>query len=97
MEVKGLQGLSTESEYGIKDVQNIVNVLVEREIKAVFVESSISERSINAVVEGAKEKGHDVEIGGELYSDAMGEEGTEEGTYIGMFKHNINTIKDALK
>lgn len=97
IEVKGLQGLSTESEYGIKDVQNIVNVLVEREIKAVFVESSISERSIHAVVEGAKQKGHNVSIGGELYSDAMGEEGTEEGTYIGMFKHNINTIKNALK
>lgn len=97
IEVKGLQGLSTDSEYGIKDVQNIVNVLVDREIKAVFVESSISERSINAVVEGANEKGHDVKIGGELYSDAMGEEGTEEGTYIGMFKHNINTIKYALK
>lgn len=97
IEVAGLQGLSTDSEYGIKDVQNIVDLLVEREIKAVFVESSISERSINAVVEGAKEKGHDVAIGGELYSDAMGEEGTEEGTYIGMFKHNINTIKNALK
>ncbi|MFD1706402.1 metal ABC transporter solute-binding protein, Zn/Mn family [Siminovitchia sediminis] len=97
IEVKGLQGLSTDSEYGIKDVQNIVNLLVEREIKAVFVESSISERSINAVVEGAKEKGHDVVIGGELYSDAMGEEGTEEGTYIGMFKHNIRTIQQSLK
>lgn len=97
IEVEGLQGLSTESEYGIKDVQNIVNLLVDREIKAVFVESSISERSINAVVEGAKKSGHDVRIGGELYSDAMGEEGTEAGTYIGMFKHNINTIKNALK
>lgn len=97
MEVKGLQGLSTDSEYGLKDVQNIIDVLVEREIKAVFIESSISEESIRAVVEGAGKRGHEVTIGGELYSDAMGEEGTEEGTYIGMFKHNINTITDSLK
>ncbi|MBD1380261.1 zinc ABC transporter substrate-binding protein [Bacillus sp. IB182487] len=96
-EVMGLQGLSTDSEYGLKDVQDLVDVLVERDIKAVFVESSISEKSINAVVQGAKEKGHEVEIGGELYSDAMGEEGTEEGTYLGMFKHNIDTIVSSLK
>ncbi len=97
MEVKGLQGLSTDSEYGLRDVQNLVNVLADRNIKAVFIESSISERSINAVVEGAKEKGHDVKIGGELYSDAMGEKGSPEGTYIGMYRHNIETIAQALK
>lgn len=96
-EVMGLQGLSTESDYGVNDIQRIIDVLVERNIKGVFVESSVSERSINAVVEGAKEKGHDVSIGGELYSDAMGEAGTEEGTYIGMFRHNIDTIVEALK
>ncbi|WP_191560506.1 metal ABC transporter solute-binding protein, Zn/Mn family [Metabacillus idriensis] len=96
-EVMGLQGLSTDSEYGLRDVQNLVDVLVEREIKAVFVESSISEKSINAVVEGSKKKDHEVVIGGELYSDAMGEEGTEEGTYLGMFKHNIDTIVSSLK
>lgn len=97
MEVMGLQGLSTDAEYGLSDVQKLVNTLVERNIKAVFVESSISERSINAVIEGAKKKGHTVKIGGELYSDAMGEEGTQEGTYIGMYRHNIKTIVDALK
>ncbi|MGP4063588.1 metal ABC transporter solute-binding protein, Zn/Mn family [Oceanobacillus sp. M65] len=96
-EVIGLQGLSTESDYGVNDIQRIIDVLVERNIKGVFVESSVSERSINAVVEGAKEAGHDVSIGGELYSDAMGEEGTEEGTYIGMFRHNVDTIVDSLK
>ncbi|MBO8157562.1 MAG: zinc ABC transporter substrate-binding protein [Bacillaceae bacterium] len=96
-EVMGLQGLSTEAEFGLKDVQRLIDTLVERNIKAVFIESSISERSINAVVEGAKKKGHEVSIGGELYSDAMGPEGTEEGTYIGMFKHNIDTIVEALK
>jgi manganese/zinc/iron transport system substrate-binding protein len=90
-EVMGLQGLSTDSEYGLRDVQNLVDVL------AVFVESSISEKSINAVVEGSKKRGHEVVIGGQLYSDAMGEEGTEEGTYLGMFKHNIDTIVSSLK
>ena len=97
MEVKGLQGLSTDSEYGLGDVQKLVDLLVTRNIKAVFIESSISERSINAVIEGAKSKGHDVKIGGELYSDAMGEEGSDEGTYIGMYKHNVNTIVNSLK
>jgi manganese/zinc/iron transport system substrate-binding protein len=97
MEVMGLQGLSTDAEYGLGDVQALVDALVSRNIKAVFIESSISERSINAVIEGAKEKGHTVSIGGELFSDAMGEEGTEEGTYLGMYRHNVNTISKALK
>ncbi|HZG60140.1 MAG TPA: zinc ABC transporter substrate-binding protein [Anoxybacillus sp.] len=97
IEVMGLQGLSTDSEYGLKDVQSLVETIVSRNIKAVFIESSISEKSIKAVVEGAKKRGHTVSIGGELFSDAMGEEGTEEGTYIGMYKHNIDTIVSALK
>jgi manganese/zinc/iron transport system substrate-binding protein len=97
LEVMGLQGLSTDSEYGLKDVQALVDTLVNRNIKAVFIESSISERSINAVVEGAKKQNHQVVIGGELFSDAMGEEGTDEGTYIGMFKHNVDTIVSSLK
>lgn len=97
LEVRGLQGLSTEAEYGLKDIQNIVNFLVEQNIKAVFIESSVSDKAMNAVIEGAKEKGHTIKIGGELYSDAMGAEGTEEGTYIGMYTHNVNTIVDSLK
>lgn len=97
MEVRGLQGLSTDAEYGLKDIQNIVNFLVENNIKAVFIESSVSDKAMKAVIEGAKEKGHTIQIGGELYSDAMGAEGTEEGTYIGMYKHNVNTIVDSLK
>lgn len=97
MEVRGLQGLSTDAEYGLKDIQNIVNFLVEQNIKAVFIESSVSDKAMNAVIEGAKEKGRTLQIGGELYSDAMGAEGTEEGTYIGMYKHNVNTIVDSLK
>jgi manganese/zinc/iron transport system substrate-binding protein len=97
LQVMGLQGLSTDAEYGLADVQSLVNTLVERNIKAVFVESSISEKSINAVIAGAQDKGHEVEKGGELFSDAMGKEGTEEGTYIGMYKHNVDTIVEGLK
>jgi manganese/zinc/iron transport system substrate-binding protein len=97
LEVRGLQGLSTDAEYGLKDVQDLVTLLVDRKIKAVFIETSISDRSIKAIVEGAMSKGHTVSIGGELFSDAMGEEGTEEGTYVGMYKHNVDTIVSALK
>ncbi|KAA0562643.1 metal ABC transporter solute-binding protein, Zn/Mn family [Rossellomorea aquimaris] len=97
LQVMGLQGLSTDAEYGLADVQSLVNTLVDRNIKAVFVESSISEKSINAVIAGAQDKGHEVEKGGELFSDAMGKEGTEEGTYIGMYKHNVDTIVEGLK
>lgn len=97
MEVRGLQGLSTDSEYGLKDIQNIVDFLVDQNIKAVFIESSVSDKAMKAVIEGAKEKGHSIQIGGELFSDAMGAEGTKEGTYIGMYKHNVNTIVDSLK
>ncbi|MFZ4452967.1 metal ABC transporter solute-binding protein, Zn/Mn family [Salibacterium aidingense] len=97
MEVKGLQGISTDAEFGVGDVNNIVDLMVERSIGALFVESSVSEQSINSVVEGAEERGQHVEIGGELYSDAMGEAGTEEGTYEGMFRHNIDTIVSSLE
>ncbi len=97
IEVRGLQGLSTLSEPGLKDVTDLVNFIITRNIKAVFIETSISERSINAVVEGCRQKGHDVEIGGSLYSDAMGDYGTNEGTYLGMVKANVLTITGALK
>lgn len=96
-DVRGLQGLSTEAEYGVKDVQDMVDFLAENNIKALFVESSVSDKAMNAVIEGAKQKGHDMTIGGELFSDAMGAEGTEEGTYLGMYKHNVDTIVEALK
>ncbi|WP_199620565.1 metal ABC transporter solute-binding protein, Zn/Mn family [Paenibacillus alkalitolerans] len=97
IEVRGLQGISTASEAGSKDVTDLRNYLVERKIKAVFVESSVSSRNITAVVEGAKALGHDVAEGGTLFSDAMGEDGTPEGTYIGMVRHNVDTIVKALK
>ena len=95
-EVKGIQGLSTESEAGVKDIENLVDMLVKRSISAVFVESTVSERNINALIEGAASKGHSVKIGGELFSDAMGKPGTYEGTYIGMIDHNVTTIARAL-
>jgi len=97
IEVVGLQGISTAAEYGSKDVTGLRDMLVERGIKAVFVESSVPKKSIEAVIEGAGKKGHEVKIGGELFSDAMGQDGTEEGTYIGMVKHNVDTIVGALK
>lgn len=95
--VQGLQGISTIAEAGIKDVTSLVNQLVNEQIKAVFIESSVPKKTIEAVVEGANAKGHTVAIGGTLYSDAMGEPGTPEGTYEGMVKHNINTIVNALQ
>ena len=95
-EVLGIQGISTESEAGLRQVEAFVNTLVERKIKAVFVESSVADRNVKALIEGAAARGWAVEIGGELYSDAMGETGTYEGTYIGMIDHNVSTIARAL-
>ena len=95
-EVIGIQGISTESEAGLNRVSELVDMLVERKIGAVFVESSVSDRSIRALIEGAEAQGHKVRVGGELFSDAMGEEGTYEGTYIGMIDHNVTTISRAL-
>lgn len=97
IEVKGLQGISTMSDYGLKDITDLVDFIIKRNIKAVFVETSVSKRSIKAVIEGCLEKGHEVKIGGSLYSDAMGPTGTFEGTYIGMVTTNVKTIVESLK
>jgi manganese/zinc/iron transport system substrate-binding protein len=94
--VKGLQGISTASEAGTKDVQNLVAYIVKNKIPAIFVESSIPVRTIEAVQAACKAQGWDVSIGGELFADAMGDEGTPEGTYIGMVDHNVETIVSAL-
>lgn len=96
IEVLGIQGISTESEAGLNRIGKLVDLLVERQITAVFVESSVSDRSIRAVIEGAAAKGHKLTIGGELFSDAMGADGTYEGTYVGMIDHNITVIAAAL-
>lgn len=95
-EVRGLQGISTQSEFGLKDVSDLVNYLVERKIPAVFVETSVSEKSIRAVVEGCEKRGHQVKIGGKLYSDALGGKDEEGNTYINMVTANVATISIAL-
>lgn len=97
IEVRGLQGISTLSEFGLKDRVNLINFIVDKQIKAVFVETSVSEKNIKAIVEGCAQKGHTVEIGGNLFSDAMGAAGTAEGNYVGMVKSNVRTIVEALK
>jgi manganese/zinc/iron transport system substrate-binding protein len=96
IEVQGIQGISTDSEAGVSRISDLVNLLVDRKIPAVFVESSVSDRSIRALIEGAAAQGHSVQIGGELFSDAMGPDGSYEGSYLGMFDHNVTTIARAL-
>jgi manganese/zinc/iron transport system substrate-binding protein len=96
IDVVGIQGISTASQAGLQDLNRIVDLLVKRDIKAVFVESSVSEKNVRALVEGAKSKGHHVFIGGKLFSDAMGRPGTYEGTYFGMLDHNATTVARAL-
>ncbi|MBT8155086.1 zinc ABC transporter substrate-binding protein [Epibacterium ulvae] len=95
-EVLGVQGISTQSEAGLNRISELVNMLVARKITAVFVESSVSDRSVRALIEGAAAQGHTVKIGGELFSDAMGADGTYEGTYLGMLDHNFTTVASAL-
>ncbi len=95
--VVGLQGISTASEAGVKDVQELSKFIIENQVKAIFIESSVPRRNIEALQAAVLSKNHQVEIGGSLYSDALGNPGTEEGTYVGMFRYNVNTIVNALK
>lgn len=95
-EVAGLQGISTQAEAGTKDVQDLVNLIVDRRIRAIFVESSVPVKNIKAVQEAVQAKGWDVVVGGELFSDAMGDAGSFEGSYVGMVTHNIDTLVAAL-
>lgn len=97
IDVVGLQGISTLSEAGLQDVDRVVDMVVERQIPALFVESSVPRRSIEAVQAACRNRGHEVVIGGELFSDAMGASGSPEGTYSGMVRHNVNTLVEALK
>jgi manganese/zinc/iron transport system substrate-binding protein len=97
LEVLGVQGISTESEAGLQRINELVKLLVDRNVRSVFIESSVSSANIEALVEGARSKGHEVKIGEkELFSDAMGEDGTYEGTYIGMLDHNITIVTRGL-
>jgi len=96
IKVKGIQGLSTESEAGLQDINQLVDFIVANQVRAVFVESSVAQKNVQAMVEGARARNHEVVIGGTLFSDAMGAAGTYEGTYIGMIDHNATTIARAL-
>jgi manganese/zinc/iron transport system substrate-binding protein len=95
-EVMGLQGISTASEASTADVQRLANFIAENQIPAIFIESSVPVRTIEAVQAAVRSRGYEVAIGGELFSDAMGNAGTPEGTYLGMVRHNIDTIVGAL-
>ena len=95
-EVRGLQGISTATEAGTADVRNLAQFIADRKIPAIFVESSVPRQSIEAVQAAVQARGFEVQIGGELFSDAMGNPDTEAGTYIGMVRHNIDTIADGL-
>ena len=95
-EVRGLQGISTVTEAGAADVQQLADFIVRRRIPALFIESSVPRRNIEAVQAAVHARGYDVTIGGQLFSDAMGSPGTPEGNYIGMVRHNIDTIVAAL-
>ncbi|MFZ4597158.1 MAG: metal ABC transporter solute-binding protein, Zn/Mn family [Terrimicrobiaceae bacterium] len=94
--VMSIQGISTESEAGVADINRIVDGVVEKKIPAVFVESSVPDKNVRAVIEGAAARGHELRLGGELFSDAMGATGTYEGTYVGMLDHNATVITKAL-
>ncbi|HDZ15417.1 hypothetical protein LCGC14_0673240 [marine sediment metagenome] len=96
-EVVGLQGLSTATEAGVQDVQKLAQLIIDKKVKSIFVETSVPKRTIEALQQAVNSKGYDVQIGGTLFSDALGNAGTDEGTYIGMFRYNVNTIVNALK
>jgi manganese/zinc/iron transport system substrate-binding protein len=97
LEVRGLQGTSTATEASAADVQELAAFIADRKIKAIFVESSVPRATIEAVQAAVRSRGWNVAIGGELFADAMGDEGTPEGTYIGMVRHNVDTIVAALR
>lgn len=97
LEVLGVQGISTESEAGLQRINELVDLLVDKKVKSVFVESSVPRKNIDSLVEGARSRGHEVNVGDrELFSDAMGKPGTYEGTYIGMLDHNITIVARGL-
>lgn len=97
LEVRGIQGWSTATEASVKDINNLVNFLSQRAIKAVFVESSVNPRNVEALIEGCQARGHKIVLGGTLYSDALGSADSSTGTYLGMVRHNVDTIVKALK
>ncbi len=97
IEVVGVQGISTESEASIARVNRLVDLICSRKVKALFVESTVSDRQMQALIDGCKARGWSVRLGGELFSDAAGPAGSHEGTYVGMIEHNVKTIVEALR
>lgn len=97
IEVRGLQGISTVAEFGLKDIANLVDYVVEKDVKSLFVESTVSDKAMKAVIDGVKEKAPEIKIGGTLYSDALGAKDAMEGSYTGMLKYNAKTIAEGLK
>jgi len=96
-QVVGLQGLSTATEAGVKDLQKLSEFIITNNVKSVFIESSVPRKTIEALQASVQSKGHEVSIGGTLYSDALGDKGTVEGTYIGMYEYNVRTIINSLR
>ncbi len=96
IDVEGIQGISTETETGIADIRNMTDIVVDRAVPALFIESTINPRTVQAVIDAAQQRGQVVEIGGELYSDAMGDPDTVDGTYMGMIYRNTQHIVEAL-
>lgn len=96
LEVRGLQGISTESEASTADVQELANYIVEKQVPAIFVETSVSPRTIESVQAAVRAQGFEVQIGGSLFSDALGEAGHEAETYTGMLRYNARTLAEAL-
>ncbi len=94
--VMGIQGLSTETEAGLRRIADLVELVVAGRIPAIFAETSVPDRNLRALIEGAAARGHRVVLGGTLFSDSMGQPGTYEGTYLGMLDHNVTTIVRAL-
>ena len=97
LEVRGLQGISTATEAGTGDVQDLAAYIAARRIPALFVESSVSPRAIEAVREAVRARGWEVVVGGEVFSDALGDADTSAGSYLGMVRHNVDTITAALR
>jgi manganese/zinc/iron transport system substrate-binding protein len=96
LEVRGIQGLSTDSEASLQDIRHLVDLLVQRDIPAVFVENSVSPKAVEALIEGSQSRGHSLTIGGELFSDTLGSPHSPAGSYVGMVRHNVGTITSAL-
>jgi len=97
VEVEGLQGISTSADYGLRDVKNLAGKIIDRDLKAIFMESSVAAKFIESLQVAVEARGHKVAIGGTLYSDALGIAGSGADTYLGMFKHNVQTIVSGLK